>query len=185
MVIPINLESVVEAGISLDEYLICYCVANKRVDLLKTYIANSKSNLGIENVNKLVNMGYLFKTRDIPIFDDLYTTENTQKLLNINGGDNIFNELLEVYPKKTPSGRRLHVALEKSKQKYLKIVKGNMDLHKFIIQCVKYDIKDRINSGQADYIPMISTYINNEMWNDVMEDVAFGNTIEEPGINDI
>lgn len=75
-----------------------------------------------------------------------------------------FGELLLIYPKITPNGRRLQNNKDKVEKKYNSHLKNNLDLHKKILNCVKAEIKDRLSHNSENYWKMLSTYVNQKGW---------------------
>lgn len=171
MILVIDLEYISKNKLTLEDYLVCYCVFYKDVASLKLYVSNTLSLVGKDNVNKLVDLGYLVKVKETPTFDDLYATEKCQELLGLTASDSIFNELLKVYPKKLPNGRRLHIPEIANKERYLKAIKKNLNLHNLILKCVELEVSERTANGSINYMPMLSTYINQQRWTEYMDEV--------------
>jgi hypothetical protein len=82
-------------------------------------------------------------------------TENTSEL---------WEEFIKIYPSKTPNGRRLYTNLEKTAKKYESIVKNNRILHEKILILLNKDLKDRRSTNSLNYLPQISKYVNQKLW---------------------
>ena len=77
---------------------------------------------------------------------------------------NEFEELLSIYPKDTPNGRKLHGNKEGCRKKYLKLVKEDSNLHDLVIKCIKVEILHKMQYGAQNYWKMLQTYINQKGW---------------------
>jgi len=174
MILVLNTDTLINSSLTLEEVFLCLCVYYRDVDSLKVYVTNSSTNIDINTANKLVDKGYLIKTRDVPTFDDLYATELVNGLLNVATPDSMFDELIATYPSKTPNGRRLHGSKEINKGKYIKAIKKNLDLHNLIIKAVKYEVEERTVNNSLDFLSMLATYINQKKWEEYLPEVLEG-----------
>lgn len=179
MILVLNTDTLINSNLTLEEVFLCLCVYYRDVDSLKTYITNSSTNIDINTANKLVDKGYLLKTRDAPTFDDLYATELVNGLLNVATPDSMFDELIATYPSKTPNGRRLHGSKTLNKDKYIKAIKKNLDLHNLIIKAVKYELDERIANNSLEFLLMLSTYINQRRWEEYMPEILEGKSASQ------
>lgn len=176
MIIVLNTDTLINSSLTLEEVFLCLCVYYRDVGSLKAYIANSPTTIDINTANRLVDKGYLIKTREVPTFDDLYATELVNGLLNVATPEAMFDELLAIYPSKTPNGRRLHGAKELNKVKYIKTIKKNLDLHKLILKAVEYELAERAANNSLDFLLMLSTYINQKRWEEYLPEILDGKT---------
>lgn len=84
-----------------------------------------------------------------------------------------FDELFELYPKKTPDGRVLRTDKERAgsitsgykmcKRKYLLRVK-NVDLHNEIVKATRAGLKHESAGGRLNYLNGLQPYINGQLW---------------------
>jgi hypothetical protein len=174
MILTFNLSKLNNKNLSPTEFVICYLLYNKEYQLLKDMVAC----LDYDSVT-----GYLKKLEDkrfIKItYEGLFDTAKFEKIhirqafIDLLDLDNSapFEELRSNYPKSTPSGRRLHSNLAAAKKKYLDFLKGNLELHKDVLQCIRLEVKGRLSNKSLDYMQNLSTYINQKSWEAYMEDV--------------
>lgn len=96
-----------------------------------------------------------------------------------------FQELINTYPKKTPNSRRLHSNKEDCFKKYTKLVARNPKLHKEVIKAIKLELQERLTNKSLNFLRMLSTYINQNGWEEYLEedkpiegDIGYGNTLK-------
>jgi hypothetical protein len=178
----VDIEKLVKEELQLEAYFILYCLHFKKEDVLVNYLKNVlKINKSI--FDSIVEEGYL-KYFGNPGGD--YTLENIQ-ITNKFGKiffdedegeltfEKAFEELREVYPKKTPDGRRLHVDLDRCEKYYrssiISFKKVNKSYHNLIIECTKFIVKEKTNNNSLQYLLQLPTYLNKKEWQTVEDDV--------------
>jgi len=164
----VNVDILLRAGISINQYFMLQLISNKLADLYLEYRTMFANPVNKEDLNSLIEKGYL-KTRDDP---NKFTFENlivTDSFYNLNGTkvEDALYELEETYPKKTPlKGRRLHSNPAKWRKDYLTLIKKQPELHRTIINSIKAEAINRKKIGDEEYWTMLTTYINQERWKD-------------------
>jgi hypothetical protein len=120
---------------------------------------------------------------ELPVYtlDNLELTERFGKeVLGVSQKSNLtfdecFQQLREHYPLKTPSGRRLHHDLERSKRLYKALIfkVGRVDdkLHSLILQCTNFIVKEKTKTNSLEYLKMLPTYLQQQEWTTVQEEV--------------
>lgn len=174
--ITIDLEKLIDVELSLEQFVFLSLVDSKKPELYSAYTSRIKSNI-ITNptqITSLIERGLLIQT--VPnnfLFNNFKVTDQFYELFE-NDQSKIIKELKEAYPKQTPSGKRKGLQADQAKwiPKYLNIVKNNNKLHKLILDCINFEVLDREANGQGEFMPMISTYINNRRWETYQEDVT-------------
>lgn len=172
----IDIDILINTKLTLEDYFLVTCIYFRDNESLNKYIFNFPNTITTNNIQKLIDLGYVINIGDISIFDNLYVTEKTKDIFNTTSNIDMFSELLSVYPKFTPDGRRLHGSLKVCKEKYLKKVKNDVSLHKIILKCVEYFISELTHSRNLNYCPLLLTYINQERWMDIIDDIRGGKT---------
>jgi hypothetical protein len=79
-----------------------------------------------------------------------------------------FNQLLELYPKKTPRGRALQAGYRVNKEKWMKMYFTNLKksncTHQQVLEAVNNEVRSRTISNTLEYLSMLPTYINQGKW---------------------
>lgn len=92
---------------------------------------------------------YKYKNRDI--------SNNSNELLDISQKEKMFDEFWQLYPKKTDK--------KKAHDKFLKIVTDEMTFNEIILGAKRTVVAQSLAEGNQ-YVPMPSTWLNGERWND-------------------
>ena len=161
MNVDIDLEILLETGMSADDYLYLYTIYKKRYSDL--------NNLNLKpNLEKLQEDGYI-KLGET--FDQHFVRQEFIDLFSSNF-DQMFAELISTYPMKvmtTDRGVRvLHAkdpdskANARIKAKYKKIVGDKLYKHKFIMKCL--DTQLTVERNNLAYLQNLETWINNHTW---------------------
>ncbi len=174
-IITIDLEKIISSSLTIEQFIFLTLLDTKNVSLVRKYLSSLKTPI-LSNVNQLKELIERKLVHQIDhdnyLFQNFKVTEEFHQLFNNNKIETL-QELKAVYPKQTPSGKRKGLQADQAKwgPKYLNIVKNNPKLHELIINCIKYEVADREASGQMEFMPMLSTYINNRRWEVFEEDV--------------
>ena len=185
-ILNININSLLEKGISLDGYLILYCLNNKNIILLSDYV----QKCGLIKREAFINLkdkGFI-SMGDIETitFNSLSITEKGLSLFNTDTikNDNIkfdecFNELRNTYPKKVPNEnggtRALHGDLSRCKKLYEKIIiKDNqvdMKLHKKILNALKIQLNECNKGKGIFFLQALVTYLHQQTYEQYIEQI--------------
>lgn len=162
--IKINLIQLIKAGLNINEYLTIYkvkCLAES----IELPFASSSNWL-----DSCIAKGYLVGGEGIcltrkaeKLFDDYNELTEEQ-----------FDELFELYPSQTPSGRVLRsknkeVFGVKSKnyqilcKKYLSVIR-KLDDHNVVMEATKNMINSHKQRGSLNYLKEMETFINQRGW---------------------
>ena len=173
-IISIDLEKLIEVELSIEQFVFLSLIDENKPLLYEAYSKKFKNIIQSKNqLTELIDKGILkMEKADNYDFANFKVTEAFHQLFN-NDKAKIIQEIKEVYPKQTPSGQRKGLQADSNKwiPKYLNIVKNNSQLHSLIIDCIKYEMHDRNLNNQAEYIPLLTTYINNARWEVYMDEV--------------
>lgn len=174
LIFNINLDLLLRAGITVNQYFIMQLIHNKKKELFRQYMEIfHKSPVDVNDLKYLVSKEFLIM-KDINgkyTFENLMVTKLFTNLAFINVDDAI-EELENTYPKKTPiTGRRLHADKDKWSKKYLSIIKKDRTLHDKIILCIKAELQHRQKTDGQEYWALLSTYINNKRWEQYLDDI--------------
>lgn len=160
-VLEIDLKQLLRLDLNINEWLTIYKIyENSNGNDIPFYTTNN-------SLGSLEDKGY------IQTIEGIIYLKN--KAVNLFEEDVInFDQLWDIYPDKTPSGRVLRAknkeflgALSKDykilSKKYNSAVK-NLSTHKKIIECTKNMISYHKNNGSSDYLLKLETYINQRGW---------------------
>lgn len=157
MTIKFNSDAAEQLGISLDQ-AVCIVLYDHGIELSPSMMS-SLQNDGIllgNHVSKVV-------------LDRLNGEIITGKVDN-----SVFKELLEVYPK-FDHLRPLQDVSEKVRQRYLKKVSSDPELHNLVIAAIKREIKYRaLRLTKGEFVESwknLSKYIDTEGWNRYSEEL--------------
>lgn len=173
IIFEVNLNSLLEAGISINQFFFLQLSNNGDISMYKYYLEQFPQPINKADVETLIEKGLLYTKdgTDRFTFENLTTTSLYKKLFSINN-DNVIEELMEAYPKKTPLGRRLQSDGPKWKPKYLSIVKSKPGLHEIILKCIAAEEQQRKKAGQLEFWPLMTTYVNNRRWEDFEDEIG-------------
>lgn len=168
----VDFDILLQTGLTINQYFFLQLSDKNNVDLYRFYIEQFPQPVNKADIIYLIEKGLLV-TKDGSArftFENLRTTLLYRDLFE-KKVPNAIAELEEVYPKKTPSGRRLHSDAAKWKPKYLSIVKGKPDLHEVIIKCIKAEAQHRKKNSNEEFWPLLTTYVNNRRWEDYEDEI--------------
>jgi len=174
LIFNVDVDVLLRAGISINQYFMLHLIKNKRAELYMNYRELFSNPVTKDDMLSLIKNGYL-ATRSDPnkfTFDNLLVTPKFIGLNEIKIEDAL-EELANTYPKVTPGKkRRLQSDQHKWGPKYLSIIKKDRTLHNRIITCIKAEAIHRKATGNEEFWPLLTTYVNNKRWLDYMEDIV-------------
>ena len=164
--IEINLTKLLKADLNINEYL----------TLLKLHLLAKGQNISFkssaEYLTSLVTKGYLKTDKDTVSF----TPKGVKLFTEVANvvGEKEFDELFELYPVKTPSGRVLRCKskeimgkytrdYETLRNKYIKAVR-KLDDHALVLEATQNMIYDYKRRGSTEFYQKMETYINQRGW---------------------
>ena len=182
----VNLEKLISLSLSLEGFLVLYCLYNEEeANLLKYIVKVNKIPSLI--FNKLVSDGWLIYSGDMVKPDyNLNNIELTDRfskeIMEIQPNkvslsfDECFQQLREHYPIKAGnSERRLHGDLTRCKNLYkttiVKNGKINEELHSVILQCINFEVNLKTKSRSLDYFQLLATWLSQRTWELYIKDV--------------
>jgi len=186
----IDINKIISFKIPLEGYFILHCLHNDEKYILTNYVKNV-NKIPTKVFLDLIKDGYLIVNEsdsDNPVFtiDNIEITDKFKlevlKILDISNLDfsKAFEQLREYYPTKVPSpsggpDRRLHADIDRCKKLYSNIIMKNgivdVEKHNFIIQCIKYEINERVKGKNLSYMNQLPKYLHQKLWELVEDDV--------------
>ena len=160
MQVQIDVNLLVESGISADDFLALYAIYRKGFKTLDKLKLNP-------NWDDLQSKGYVKLGESVEKhiirqeFIDLFSSDF----------DQMFAELISTYPMKVSTNRGyriLHAAdpncksNQKAKAKYSRIVGTKKFVHEKIIKLLKVQL--RVERGKLEYMQQLEVWLNNHTW---------------------
>ena len=175
MLITLDTELLITTQLTGHQFIILYLIKENEIDKLRKYLkAVDKLNQFIEHdVYKLIEMGFLLSFRkEAYDFNNLKITENFTKLIC---GGNMFQELVETYPKSVtrPDGNidYLLTDLLKANSTYTKLTQNNKALHEHILHCLREEIEQKEETDTMKFMKRLPKWISERSWESYSEQV--------------
>lgn len=182
----VDINRLIGLGLSIEEYMILYLLHNDNRDILDSY--NNNIGFGEDRdlsdiLDNLYDKGYINNDENgESICTDKFKTEvlKIPKVDNNISFEEAFEQLREHFPTKvtSPNGavRRLQSDIDRCKKLYKKTIvfsDGTIDLesHKFILQCIDFEVNERRKGKNEAYWQLLPTYLNQRGWELVEDDV--------------
>lgn len=183
-ILSVDVELLLELGISLESYFVLQCLNDKNNTLLIEYITKcglfkkehffklkDKEYITILNSNNITLDGIKLTSKGLSLF-----TTDTSKIEPIS---KYFDELRNNYPKIVPSEggvpRRLHGDLPRCRKLYSKILlednKVNIDLHNQIIKAINKQVVEYTKGKRLTYMHNLATYLQQKNYMEYIEDL--------------
>lgn len=133
-------------------------------------------------IQELINVGLIRYNPDETSFSKKYkATPALKECLSSN--DMWFERFYEIYPSYVtrPDGTKgfLRGNKNKCREAYLKYVKNNAETHLFLIDCLKFDITNKTQTGKLGYMKTMWNWITQQEWDSIDEQMKS----EEPVMN--
>ena len=160
MQVQIDVNLLVESGISADDFLALYAIYRKGFKTLDKLKLNP-------NWDDLQSKGY------VKLGDSVEKHIIRQEFIDLFSSDfdQMFAELISTYPMKGSTNRGyriLHAAdpncksNQKAKAKYSRIVGTKKFVHEKIIKLLKVQL--RVERGKLEYMQQLEVWLNNHTW---------------------
>lgn len=166
MILSVDIDLLRKYKITFNQYFLCYLITQGYYDELQAYLTDS-GKFEAKDIETLESRGFLINLNksDEYYIDKLQITESFMELCEIGKFNTFFQEFWEMFPIKTPKGRRLKQASKhKIEKKYNSLVKKDASLHKHILKCLNYELEERQRTGNLEYLHNIETWLNKEGW---------------------
>lgn len=165
--ITINLEKINKLGMTVSTYLTLLSIAfqeNNEYELLQdTHLWGDRDILHLLKSNLIAGDSTNFYS----------VTEKGKEVLGL-GKEDLFIEFYNLFPDKAPVNGGGFRALStvnpkstsatKTKQKWNRITRGDVDKQKHIIGCLKKELHTRNKQGDLQYMHNIDTWLNKSYW---------------------
>lgn len=183
--IRINLNTIVKEGITPSEYSFLYLLYNNNIQNAYTI-----SELTKEQVYNLEERGFVKCIKPIRIqtyYDTDIVMDEPEAVLDTRGlslfevdnSESKFTEFWNMFPQKVPDGQGGFRVLrtikldthdaQVCKKKYLKLIKGNTDLHEKILKGLKNQLY--IERHRIQFINNPETWLNQKIYEKYQDDI--------------
>jgi len=164
----VNLDMLVSAGISADEYIFLKLLKEERYQSLEKV-----KNLLTVQIDKLVKKGYLRRDNlKATYLHERYSIRARFNLDFYGNTDSMWAEIVSTYPHKVPSPsggtRVLHaqdadaLSNQKAKTRYLKAINNDVKVHRRVVAALKRELHEKRSNLQ--YLRNLNTWVNNYGW---------------------
>ena len=162
MIIEVNTDILSKFGITADDFLYLYLLHAKSYDCLEQL--SLKPDTEALQTKGLIKLGEELEDHVVrQTFLDMFQASF----------DQMWAELLSHFPLKVFNNGHLRIlrakdsaakANSKARERYRKIVGGDLVKHQFIVKCLKNELELRKSTNTLGYMQMLTTWVNNYTW---------------------
>lgn len=177
MIVTIDVERMLKLGITPDEYTLLQLI-QQRALVSAAKLIQKCPTLTSSTLDKLV------EKRLIHNLNQKGETDVTRIMLRNNfigvvAKDDYFEELLLEFPGMVirPDGTKdyLKTDLNKSRKLYTQLTKRDSVLHRQIMDCLRFEIRERIRTNKMGYMKRLFKWLNSEEWKSWQAQIADSN----------
>ena len=138
------------------------------------------SRVNEEEILNLVQRGIIVVTTS----DDEQIYSPSKELLEFTkkGKDSMFDEFYEVFPVYVirPDGTKgfLRANINKCRKEYNRIIGKSLAMHEHIMNCLKYEIDDKMRTGKIGYMKTMWKWLTQHEWECYEEEITEQPTTE-------
>lgn len=182
-IIEISLDKLIKFKVSIEGFLVLYCIYLSKQDILGEYLAKA-GTVPLKLINSLQDKGYLLvpqigeiNTKTIKLTDK-FKINFIEDVVGLDF-DQCLAELRLTYPKKikteTGGTRQLQPDPKLIRELYKKtlVKRGiiDLELHKNVLKSIKYEINERTKSNNLYFMVMLSRYLRHNYYEANFEDM--------------
>jgi hypothetical protein len=166
MIVTIDTDKMFKLGITPDEYTLLQLIQNHALISAKKLVQKTPT-LTSSTLDKLVERRLIHNSNPKGEMDvDRIMLRST--FIGEVKKDDLFEELLLEYPGMVvrPDGTKdyLKTDLNKSRKHYTSLVKKDEVLHRQIMECLKYEIRERNKTNKIGYMKRLYKWLTSEEW---------------------
>jgi len=177
----ININTIIELKLGLEEYFVLFCVYNNQEELLKNYTNNCKK-IDNEIFNSLKSKELLTINSNIDnkiYFENLFITDKGIELVNKynhfndTNNKNDFEDFLKYYPKEVIgiNGHKRKLHLNKSKCKKLYHSSLLEVTHEQLCKCAQAYFKEKERTNSLPFTHLLATWLHQKNYEAYLEDI--------------
>lgn len=176
MLVTFDIDLLTNKKLDAHQLAALYLIKENEIDRLVKYLTetNKLDQFVEEDLDKLHSMGLLHGNREDKY--DLKHLQVTQDFISFISGGDIFQELVESYPRYVtrPDGNVDYLLTDLSKVKftYIKLTQNSKALHEHILRCLKEEIDDRESNDSMKFMRRLPNWISDRGWETYNERVG-------------
>lgn len=157
MVIEINTDTLVEAKVTANQFLLAQLIYEDSWNIIKSIKELYDTQ---EDFDTLTSAGYLKSSRNAYIV--------TPKFVALVKGQGMFEQLLALFPTSVlrPDGTKdyLRVGHERCKIRYNNIIKKSKARHDHIVKCLELEVNIRTQENKLGYMKRLANWLTAKEW---------------------
>lgn len=167
MLIQVDINSLIDNLIKVDEFVVLQLIYDKQYDLVSKYLLLYDSEEKKKLFSKFNLLGFVRNTNNLDEYDPS-KIELAPDFLRIIANGDFFDELVQVFPVSVvrPDGTKdfLRNDLKRCKVQYSKITKNKYFIHQHILECLRYEVALKRKEGKMSYFKRLSKWLASEEW---------------------
>jgi len=167
MLIQVDVNSLINNHIKIDEFVVLQLVYDKQYELVSKYLSLYDSEEKKKLFEKFNLYRFVTNYNNLNEYDPSKLTLEPDFLRIIANGD-FFDELVQVFPVSVirPDGTKdfLRNDLKRCKVIYSKITSNKYFIHQHILECLRYEILLKKKEGKMSYFKRLSKWLASEEW---------------------
>jgi len=166
MIVTIDIEKMFKLGITPDEFTLLQLIQNKALISAKKLIQKVPT-LTPSTLVKLVEKRLIHNSNQNDEMD-VNRIMLRSAFVGVVTKDDYFEELLLEFPGKVVrpdgTGDYLKTDLNKCRKLYIQLIKKDGVLHKQIMECLKFEIRERHRTNKMGYMKRLPRWLATEEW---------------------
>ena len=167
MIVTIDVDRMFKLGLTPDEFTLLQLIQNKGLISAKRLVQRCPSTLTTSTLDKLVERRLIHYTAPKGTVDVNHIMLRSE-FVGVVTKDDYFEELLLEYPGMVnrPDGTKdwLKTELNKSRKLYSSLIKKDEVLHKKIMECLRFEIRERSRTNKLGYMKRLYKWLLSEEW---------------------
>lgn len=178
MIVTIDVEKMFKLGITPDEYTLLQLIQN-RAFVTARKLLQKVPTLTSSTLDKLVEKRLIHNSNSKGEMDVSHIMLRNKFLGEVNK-DDFFEELLLEFPGMVvrPDGTKdyLKTDLNKSRKLYSQLIKKDEVLHKQIMECLRYEVRERNRTNKLGYMKRLHKWLHSEEWKSWQQQLIYEDT---------
>ena len=166
MIVTIDTDKMFKWGITPNEYTLLQLIQQKALISAKRLVATTPS-LTSSTLDKLVDKRLIHNSNPKGEMDVCRIILRSTFIGEVKK-DDFFEELLLEFPgmviRQDGTKDWLKTDLNKSRKLYLQLIKKDEVLHKQIMECLKFEVKERNRTNKTGYMKRLFKWLSSEEW---------------------
>jgi len=184
MVIDISLELLSKLKLNPNEYLLMELLRRKEYKLSAEFLEkNYTKEQSHEIFDKLLKLSYFTSNSYVENGYGYANVKVSNSYKQLVKTDDMFDEFVEYYPKSVirtdGTTDYLRTDLRTAKLYYVKATRGLRAGHEHLLECLKFEVEERMKDGSIKFMPRITKWLNSQAWTTYQDRLmdAMSNTV--------